>query len=338
VDLPRVRSWIDRFTQSQGISLSPEQQQAVEMSATQRVMILTGGPGCGKTFCTRTIVALWKAMGKKIALAAPTGRAAQRLSEMAGIEAKTIHRLLEFDPATRGFKRGVEEPLPRDAIVVDEASMLDLFLANSLIKAIRTDAHLLIVGDIDQLPSVGPGSVLGDLIKSGRIPVVKLTQVFRQAQSSGIIRAAHQINRGGDILRVGDRVIQLKNDYEREVFNGDLGVVNAIDSTEHEVTIQFDGRAVIYDYADLNELGLAWSISIHKSQGSEYPVVILPLYMQHYLLLSRNLVYTGLTRAKKLAIVVGSNKAIGLAVRQNQVGKRYTRLPTRLGLPILAID
>ena len=419
VDLPRVRSWIDRFTQSQRISLSPEQQQAVEMSATQRVMILTGGPGCGKTFCTRTIVALWKAMGKKIALAAPTGRAAQRLSEMAGIEAKTIHRLLEFDPATRGFKRGVEEPLPHDAIVVDEASMLDLFLANSLIKAIRTDAHLLIVGDIDQLPSVGPGSVLSDLIKSGRIPVVRLTQVFRQAQSSGIIRAAHQINRGqyptletisdapqsdclwhsggfepehgvqticelirdfipslgfnpvtdvqvlcpmtrgvvgtrnlnqvlqellnppapekaqinrgGDILRVGDRVIQLKNDYEREVFNGDLGVVGSIDSTEHEVMIQFEGREVIYDYADLNELGLAWSISIHKSQGSEYPVVILPLYMQHYLLLSRNLVYTGLTRAKKLAIVVGSNKAIGLAVRQDRMGKRYTRLPARLG-------
>ena len=166
------------------------------MAATQRVMILTGGPGCGKTFCTRTIVALWKAMGKKIALAAPTGRAAQRLSEMAGIEAKTIHRLLEFDPATRGFKRGVDEPLPHDAIVVDEASMLDLFLANSLIKAVRTDAHLLLVGDIDRLPSVGPGSVLGDLIKSDRIPFVRLTQVFRQAQSSGIIRAAHQINRG----------------------------------------------------------------------------------------------------------------------------------------------
>jgi exodeoxyribonuclease V alpha subunit len=305
-------------------------------------------------------------------------------------------------------------------------SKLDLFLANSLIKAIRTDAHLLIVGDIDQLPSVGPGSVLGDLIKSGRIPVVRLTQVFRQAQSSGIIRAAHQINRGqyptlepisdapvsdclwhnggfepehgvqticelirdfipslgfnpvtdvqvlcpmtrgvvgtrnlnqvlqellnppapekaqinrgGDILRVGDRVIQLKNDYEREVFNGDLGVVNAIDSTEHEVMIQFEGREVIYDYADLNELGLAWSISIHKSQGSEYPVVILPLYMQHYLLLSRNLVYTGLTRAKRLAIVVGSNKAIGLAVRQNQVGKRYTRLPARLGGNTLSYD
>jgi exodeoxyribonuclease V alpha subunit len=418
VDLPRIRSWIDRFTASRQISLSPQQQQAVEMAATERVMILTGGPGCGKTFCTRTIVAMWKAMGKKIALAAPTGRAAQRLAEMAGLEAKTIHRLLEFDPATRGFKRGIEEPLPHDAIVVDEASMLDLFLANSLLKAIPADTHLLLVGDIDQLPSVGPGDILADLIKSERIPVIRLTQVFRQAQSSGIIRAAHQINRGqypsfepisesprsdclwhgggqepehgvqtisellrdfiprlgfnpvtdvqvlcpmtrgligtrnlnqvlqellnppalhkpqvirgGDVLRVGDRVIQLKNDYEREVFNGDLGMVGSIDSTEQEVMIRFEGREVIYDYADLNELGLAWSISIHKSQGSEYPVVILPIYMQHYLLLSRNLIYTGLTRAKQLAIVVGSSKAIGLAVRQHQVGKRYTRLPERL--------
>ena len=419
VDLPRVRNWIDRFTSSQGISLSPQQQQAVEMAATERVMILTGGPGCGKTFCTRTIVALWKAMGLKIALAAPTGRAAQRLSEMAGIEAKTIHRLLEFNPATRGFKRDVDDPLPHSAIVVDEASMLDLFLANSLLKAIRPDACLLLVGDIDQLPSVGAGNVLSDLISSQRIPVVRLTQVFRQAQSSAIIRAAHQINqgqypnlehisdepqsdclwhnggqlpehgvqticelvrdfipklgfnpvtdvqvlcpmtrgvvgtrnlnqvlqqllnpphpdklelnRGGGILRVGDRVIQLKNDYDREVFNGDLGSVVAIDTIEREVTIQFDNREVVYDYADLNEVGLAWSISIHKSQGSEYPVVILPLYMQHYLLLSRNLVYTGLTRAKKLAIVIGSNKAIGLAVRNDREGKRYTRLPERLG-------
>jgi exodeoxyribonuclease V alpha subunit len=418
VDMARVRSWIDRFTQSHKISLSPEQQQAVEMAATERVMILTGGPGCGKTFCTRTIVALWKAMGKKIALAAPTGRAAQRLAEMAGLEAKTIHRLLEFDPGTRGFKRGMEEPLPHEAIVVDEASMLDLFLANSLLKAVAKDAQLLLVGDIDQLPSVGPGNVLADLINSERMPVVRLTQVFRQAEASGIIRAAHQINRGqfpglelisavpksdclwhgggqepvhgvqticelisdfipkqsfnpvtdvqvlcpmtrgilgtrnlnvvlqelmnpphpdkaqinrGDaILRVGDRVIQLKNDYEREVFNGDLGMVGSIDSTEQEVTIMFDERKVVYDYGDLNELGLAWSISIHKSQGSEYPVVILPLYMQHYLLLSRNLIYTGLTRAKQLAIVVGSSKAIGLAVKKHEVGQRYTRLQERL--------
>jgi exodeoxyribonuclease V alpha subunit len=418
VDLPRVRDWIDRFTHSKGITLSEQQQQAVEMSATSRILILTGGPGCGKTFCTRTIVALWKAMGRKIALAAPTGRAAQRLAEMAGLEAKTIHRLLEFDPAIRGFKRGLEDPLPQDAIVIDEASMLDLFLANSLFKAIRPDACLLLVGDIDQLPSVGAGNVLADLINSNQIPVIRLTQVFRQSLESAIVRAAHQINkgqypqletitntpqsdclwhgggtepehgvqtitelvadfipaqgfdpivdvqvlcpmtrgivgtrhlnqvlqqilnpphpdkpelnRGEAVLRVGDKVIQLKNDYQKEVFNGDLGRVVGIDRVEKEVTIGFDGRDITYDYGDLNEVGLAWAISIHKSQGSEYPVVILPLYMQHYLLLSRNLAYTGLTRAKQLAIVVGSNKAIGLAVRNDRVGKRYTRLPERL--------
>jgi exodeoxyribonuclease V alpha subunit len=420
VDRDRVKSWIQRFTQSRRIQLNEQQQQAVEKAASSKVMILTGGPGTGKTFSLHTIVALWKAMGKKIALASPTGRAAQRLSEMTGMEAKTLHRLLEFDPATMGFKRDLDNPLPYDAIVVDEASMLDLFLAHSLLKAVPEDCQLLLVGDIDQLPSVGAGNVLKDLISSDRIPVVRLTQVFRQAASSLIIKAAHQINRGqypylepisdnpqsdclwhnggtepehgvqvvselisdliprlgfnpatdvqvlcpmtrglvgtrnfntvlqqlinppspdkaeitrgGSILRVGDRIIQLKNDYQREVFNGDLGVVKAIDTTEQEVIIQFDDREVTYDYADLNEINLAWSISIHKSQGSEYPVVILPLYMQHYLMLSRNLLYTGLTRAKKLAILIGSNKAIGLAVRQLKEQQRYTRLQERLNV------
>ena len=421
-DLPRVRSWIERFTQSQGIALSPQQQQAVEMAASSRVMVLTGGPGTGKTFCTRTIVALWKAMGKKIGLAAPTGRAAQRMGEVTGLEAKTLHRMLEFDPATRGFKRDKDNPLPYDALVVDETSMLDLFLAHSLLKAIAPEAQLLLVGDVDQLPSVGPGKVLADLIDSEKIPVVRLSQVFRQASSSAIIRAAHQINRGqypnlepiadapqsdclwhnggtepehgvqvvceliqeliprlgfnpatdvqvlcpmtrgavgtrnfnqvlqqlinppspdkpevsrgGMTFRVGDRVIQLKNDYEREVFNGDLGVVAALDATEQEVIIQFDGREVSYDYADLNEVALAWSISIHKSQGSEYPVVLLPIYMTHYVMLSRNLIYTGLTRAKKLAILIGSHKAIGMAVRQVNQQQRYTRLKERLEVKI----
>jgi exodeoxyribonuclease V alpha subunit len=418
VDLPRVRSWIERFTQSKGIALSPQQQQAVEMAACSRVMVLTGGPGTGKTFCTRTIVALWKAMGKKIGLAAPTGRAAQRMAEVTGLEAKTLHRMLEFDPATRGFKRDKDNPLPYDALVVDETSMLDLFLAHSLLKAISPEAQLLLVGDVDQLPSVGPGKILADLIESAKIPVVRLSQVFRQAESSAIIRAAHQINRGqypnleaisdkarsdclwhnggtepehgvqvvcelirdfiprlgfnpttdvqvlcpmtrgavgtrnfnqvlqqlinppsldkaevsrgGMIFRVGDRVIQLKNDYQREVFNGDLGMVVAIDVIEQEVTISFDGRDVIYDYGDLNEVALAWSISIHKSQGSEYPVVLLPIYMAHYIMLSRNLIYTGLTRAKKLAIIIGSNKAIAMAVRQVNQQQRYTRLSQRL--------
>jgi exodeoxyribonuclease V alpha subunit len=418
VDLSRVQNWIERFTQSRGIELSQQQQQAVVMAASSRVMVLTGGPGCGKTFTTHTIVSLWKAMGKSIALAAPTGRAAQRLGEMTGMEAKTLHRLLEFDPRTMGFKRDGDNLLPYQAIVVDEASMLDLFLAHSLLKAIPKDAQLLLVGDVDQLPSVGPGNVLCDLINSGRVPVVRLTQVFRQAAKSAIVTAAHQINsgqyptiepisntprsdclwhggghqpehgvqviceliedlipqlgfnpandvqvlcpmtrgvvgtrnlnrvlqqlinpptpdkvemeRGGSTLRVGDRVIQQTNDYQREVFNGDMGVITAIDTTEQEVIVQYQERSVTYDYADLNEIALAWSVSIHKSQGSEYPVVILPLYMQHYLMLSRNLLYTGLTRAKKLAIVIGAKKAIGIALHSTDKQQRYTQLQQRL--------
>ncbi len=382
--------------------------------------LLTGGPGTGKTFVTHTIVELWKAMGKSIALAAPTGRAAQRLTEMTRLEAKTIHRLLEFEPRTMGFKRDMKNPLPQKAIVVDEASMLDLFLAYSLIKAVPDDGQILFVGDIDQLPPVGPGKILADLINSGRIPVVRLTQVFRQAQTSAIIRSAHQINQGqypniepisntpqsdclwhggghqpehgvqviselvGDfipklgfnpqfdvqvlspmsrglvgtrnlnkvlqqlinppspekveitrgemVFRMGDRIIQLTNDYQREVFNGDVGFISKIDTEEQEVIVQYNERDVTYDYADLNEIALAWSVTIHKSQGSEYPVVILPLYTQHYMMLSRNLLYTGLTRAKKLAIIVGSKKAISMAVRSVNQKERYTQLQQRLGL------
>jgi len=417
VDLPRVQRWIDRFIETTGIELSAQQRQAVEMAATARVLVLTGGPGTGKTFCTRTIVALWKAMGKSIALASPTGRAAQRLSEMTRQEAKTVHRLLEFDPTNFKFKREAENPIPAEAIVIDEASMLDLFLANSLLKAIELNAQLLLVGDIDQLPSVGPGNVLADLIQSGQIPVVRLSEVFRQAQSSQIVRNAHEINqgqlptlepvsdqpnsdclwmnasqpaqalraiqmlvretipqlgfeplrdvqvlcpmlrgevgtrslnqilqqllnppaaskrelvRGGKILREGDRVIQQSNDYHREVFNGDVGTIDAIDLDNQEITVQFADRWISYDYADQNELELAWAVSIHKSQGSEYPVVILPVYMQHSLLLSRNLIYTGLTRAKQLAIFVGPQTAIKFAVNQIKNQQRYTLLAERL--------
>ncbi len=417
VDLPRVLNWIERFTQAKGIELSAQQQQAVEMAASQRVLILTGGPGTGKTFCTRTIVALWKAMGKSIVLASPTGRAAQRLNEVAQMEAKTIHRLLEFDPKTMKFKRDVDNPIEARAIVVDETSMLDLFLAHSLLKAIPPDAQLLLVGDIDQLPSVGPGNVLRDLIASLQVPVVRLTQVFRQAAQSYIVSNAHRINwgqypllesvslnpssdclwlgapepqygvqgiqelvtdvipklgfdpakdvqvlcpmtrgevgtrnlnsvlqtlinppsaskaeikPGSAVLRVGDRVIQQVNDYDREVFNGDLGTIAAIDLEEQEVTVQYQERLVTYDYADLNEITLAFATTIHKSQGSEYPVVILPLYMQHYMMLSRHLLYTGLTRAKQLAILVGPAKAIALAVKQARDAGRYTLLAQRL--------
>ena len=416
-DLPRVQCWIARFTEKTGIQLNTQQQEAVEMAASSRVLILTGNPGTGKTFCTRTIVALWKAMGKSIALASPTGRAAKRLSEMTDMEAKTVHRLLEFNPKTYSFKRNQDNPIPAVAIVVDETSMLDLFLANSLMKAISDNTQLLLVGDIDQLPSVGPGRVLQDLIASGKVPVIKLTEVFRQAQTSSIIVSAHSINqgqypslepvsdepqsdclirtaphliegveaicnlvselipslgfnplqdvqvlcpmnkgdvgtknlnrvlqqlinppsqdkteiiRGGMILRVGDRILQKKNNYEQDVFNGDLGIVSNIDLESQEVTVQFDEKLVTYAYSDLDEINLAWSITIHKGQGSEYPVVILPIFMQHYSMLSRNLLYTGLTRARQLAILVGQEKAIGLAVKQVKNNQRYTLLAQRL--------
>ena len=417
VDISRVQKWISRYVEKTGLQLSEQQRQAVEIAASQRVLILTGGPGTGKTASTRVIVALWKAMGKSVALASPTGRAAQRLSEMTRQEAKTVHRLLEFDPSQLQFKRNADNPIAAQSIIVDEASMLDLFLAHSLLKAVPLDSQLLLVGDIDQLPSVGPGSILADLIKSGKVPVVRLTEVFRQAQASQIVRNAHRINHGefpdlepvsdhpksdclwltapeaqhgvqaiqdlisvlipklgfnpardvqvlcpmtrGDVgtrnlnqvlqqlinpphltkpeivrgsitLRVGDRIIQKVNDYNRDVFNGDLGVIVNIDTEEQSAAVSFSDRLVVYDAADLNEIALAFAVTIHKSQGSEYPVVILPLYMQHYLMLSRNLIYTGLTRAKQLAVVVGPEKAIARAVSQVKDQHRYTRLAQRL--------
>ncbi len=417
VDLPRVGRWIDTFTQKRDIHLSAEQRRAVELAASSRILVLTGGPGCGKTFTTRAIVSLWRAMGKSILLAAPTGRAAQRLAELTRVEAKTIHRMLAFDPGSMKFRHDEDNPLEAQAFVVDETSMLDLFLAHSLFKAIPPDAQVLLVGDIDQLPSVGPGMVLRDLIASERIPVVRLTEIFRQAAESHIVTNAHRINagqmprlvpiakaeesdcrwmeaaepadgaeairrlvteilprrgidpvkqvqvlcpatrgdigtrqlnailqqtlnpprplktelsRGGSVLRVGDRVIQQVNDYTREVFNGDLGTITRIDLEEQEVVVQFAEREVSYDYADLSELALAWAVTVHKSQGSEFPVVIFPIFMQHYLLLSRNLVYTGLTRAKQLAILVGPTKAMGVAIKRMTDRQRYTALADRL--------
>ena len=417
VDLPRVGRWIDALMHKRDMHLSAEQRRAVELAASSRLLVLTGGPGTGKTFTTRAIVALWRAMGKSILLAAPTGRAAQRLAELTGVEAKTIHRMLAFDPGRLQFRHDEDHPLEAQAFVVDETSMLDLFLAHSLFKAIPPEAQVLLVGDIDQLPSIGPGMVLRDLIASEQIPVVRLTEIFRQAAESHIVTNAHRINaghfpyltpttkfaqsdclwleaaepelgaegivhlvndylpkhgidpvnevqvlcpttrgavgtrqlntllqqvlnpqvsgktelaRGASVLRVGDRVIQQVNDYTREVFNGDLGTITRIDLEEQEVVVQFAEREVSYDYADLSELALAWAVTVHKSQGSEFPVVIFPLFMQHYLLLSRNLLYTGLTRAKQRAILVGPTKAIGFAIKRVTDRQRYTALAERL--------
>lgn len=420
VEKARVESWLDKFTSSQNIELSSQQRLAAITAASEKMLILIGNPGTGKTFTTKTIVALWKAMGKKIALAAPTGRAAKRLSEMTGLEAKTLHRLLEFNPNTMGFKRDLNNPLDCSAVVIDEASMLDMFMAYSLFKALPPACNILIVGDRDQLPSVGAGNVLGDLIASGEITTVKLDRIFRQAARSAIITAAHQINKGvypqlepisssatsdclwhkggnspeqnvqticdliqhyipqkgfnpavdvqvlcpmtrglvgtqnlnkvlqqtinppssfnfktqlvfGSLIyRKGDRVMQLRNDYNREVFNGDIGYVKSINKADRELIVEIDGRDIKYDGADLLNLTLAWASSIHKSQGSEYPVVILPISTQHTIMLNRNLLYTGLTRGKKLVLVVGLQKAIALAVKQVKQLQRYTRLKERL--------
>ncbi len=413
VDPLRLKNWLERFEAAQGITLSDQQRQAVELAAQERVLVLTGGPGVGKTFVVRTIVALWQAMGKTLALGAPTGRAAQGLSEVTRQPAQTLHRLLEFDPKTQEFQRHQHRPLEADGVVVDEASMLDLFLAYALVKAVAPVGQLLLVGDGDQLPSVGPGKVLRDLINSGQVPVVRLTQIFRQAQTSAIITAAHQVNRGvcpplemvspqphsdclwlesqgvaalerliiqqlpawgflpaqdlqviapmnrGELgtynlnrflqallnppsplkpelkfpewtLRQGDRVMQQVNDYQREVFNGDLGFISTLNPAASELTVQFGERLVPYDLTNLPQLHPAFCCTVHKAQGSEYPVVIFPLSLQHRIMLSRNLLYTGLTRARRLAILVGSAQALAIAVGQVEAQKRHTLLAHRL--------
>ena len=417
VDLERVGIWIDRFTEKRGITLSAEQRRAVELAASSRLLVLTGGPGCGKTFTIRTIVALWRAMRKSILLAAPTGRAAQRLAELTHVEAKTIHRMLAFDPGTMKFRHDEDNPLEAQAFVVDETSMLDLFLAHSLFKAIPTDAQILLVGDIDQLPSVGPGMVLRDLIASEQIPVVRLTEVFRQAATSHIITNAHRINTGQmprlaplaraeesdclwmDAAEPADGVEAIRrlvtDILPRRGINpvkdvqvlcpatrGDIGTrqlnvmlqqalnpakpgkwncraagvscASEIASSSRSMTTREKSlmeilvplrtltwknrkwwssspeREVSYDYADLGELALAWAVTVHKSQGSEFSTILFPLFLQHYVLLSRNLLYTGLTRAKQLAVLIGPPKAIGLTVKRVMDRQRYTGLSDRL--------
>ncbi len=418
VDLPRINSWLDRFTEKKQIELSDEQRAAVQMAASERVMVLTGGPGTGKTMTLRVVVALLHAMHKRVLLASPTGRAAQRLSEVVGEEAKTLHRMLEFDPSRMAFKHNEESPLAADVVIVDEASMLDVLLANNLFKAIHPLSQLILVGDVDQLPSVGPGTVLRDLIDSGAVPVMKLTKVFRQAAESLIIQNAHRINRGefpqlvmpgqgksdcyfiaaeepeevcelivktvarslprrfgydpmadiqvlapmnrgrvgatnlnillqehlnppspqkaelgrgNRVLRVGDKVIQKVNNYKLEVFNGDLGIIERIDLEDQMITVSFSERLVDYDYADVLELGHGFAVSVHKSQGSEYPAVVIPVHMQHFMMLSRNLLYTALTRAKRTVVMIGTTKAIGAAMHNLEAVHRFTGLARELG-------
>ncbi|MBQ6343764.1 MAG: ATP-dependent RecD-like DNA helicase [Anaerolineaceae bacterium] len=383
---------------------------AIETAAQSKVLILTGGPGTGKTTTTLGIIKAYKTARANILLAAPTGRAAKRLSEMTGMEAKTIHRLLEYKPP-EGYQRNEENPLDGDVLIVDECSMIDIMLMYNLLKAVPDTMTLIMVGDIDQLPSVGAGNVLRDVIESGAFPVIRLTKIFRQAQSSRIITNAHRINkglmpdlsngkdtdfffiekenpeeaadeivnlvktrlpqhyripssaiqvlapmqrgvvgatnlnqmlqdalnpagdglkRGGFLFKTHDKVMQIKNDYDKEVFNGDIGEVSDINLEDRELTVSFDNRSVVYDSSELDELVLAYAATIHKSQGSEYPVVVMPILMTHYVMLQRNLVYTGVTRAKKLLVIVGTKKALSMAVRNTSIDKRNTLLAKRI--------
>jgi exodeoxyribonuclease V alpha subunit len=407
-DIIRLGSWTDE------LHLSDTQRRAIRTALTHRLTVLTGGPGTGKTTTVRTLLRLVGQREGQCLLAAPTGRAAKRLAELAGTEARTVHRLLEFSPAGGQFQRHEGNPLEADMVIVDEASMLDLILAYHLLKAIPIRAHLLLVGDIDQLPPVGPGNVLSDLIASGQAPVVRLEQVFRQAHTSWIVENAHRINQGelpivtqdstdfflfptedperaaelvvdlvqnripdkfgydphgqiqvlspmhrgevgvdslnerlqnalnpgragraerreaGGIFRVGDRVMQTRNNYDKEVFNGDIGRIGRIDPEAGFLEVQFDERRVRYDYGESDELTLAYAISVHKSQGSEYPVVVLPLLTQHSMMLQRNLLYTAITRARKLVVLVGSRRAIRIAVENNRITRRNSALAARL--------
>ncbi len=393
--------------------LSDGQVAAVRTAISHPLSVLTGGPGTGKTTALRALIAALESAGKRCLLASPTGRAAKRLSEATGRPASTVHRLLGFAPG-EGFKHNAENPLPADLVVVDEASMLDLSLAFNLLKGLQPGTHLLLVGDVDQLPSVGAGDVLRDVIASGIAPVTRLTVIFRQAAGSHIITNAHRINQGhmpvflkeagdfflfpaetpdeaaswvqelvcqripakfglhplrdiqvlapmyrgpagvhalnerlqaslnppapsrpekalyGQTYRTGDKVMQVQNNYDKDVFNGDIGLVARLDPVDQTLSVDFEGRGVDYDWSEADQLSLAYAVSVHKGQGSEFPAVVIPLLTAHYLMLQRNLLYTATTRAKRLCVLVGSRKAIGIAVRNNQVAHRYTALDWRL--------
>jgi exodeoxyribonuclease V alpha subunit len=416
VDLEKAIAWCEQKT---GKTLAPSQRDALKVVLTSPITIITGGPGVGKTTLVNSILMILRAKGVKCLLCAPTGRAAKRLTETTGLEAKTIHRLLEVDPATGRFMRNEDRPLECDLLVVDETSMVDVLLLHALLRALPKNAALIMVGDVDQLPSVGPGNALRDLIESGAVPVVRLTEVFRQAASSKIVMNAHLIRQGimpdlrsaksdsdfyfverdtpeeiaatlitlirdripkrlrldairdiqvlcpmnrgasgvrelntalqvalnpvrpgepvverfGWLFRVRDKVIQTENDYTKEVFNGDIGIIDKIDAVDQEVSIKFDERLVKYDFGELDEVSLAYAVTIHKSQGSEFRAVVIPVAMQHYMMLQRNLIYTGITRAKRLLVLVGQRKALGTAVRSDQSRRRYSGLLSSLKGP-----
>lgn len=402
---------VGRIEQTVNMKYDEIQADAIRQAAMAKVMVLTGGPGTGKTTTTQGIIAAYRAYGLKILLAAPTGRAAKRMTEATGLEAKTIHRLLECKPP-EGYGKNEESPLEGDVLIVDECSMIDIIMMNSLLKAIPANMRLILVGDIDQLPSVGAGNVLRDVIDSGRFPVVRLTRIFRQALTSRIIRNAHRINAGqmpdisngtdtdffflqreepeeavaeiiklvkeklpryygmppsviqvltpmqrgvvgatnlnlvlqeavnpqgeglrrsGFVFRPGDKVMQIKNNYNKEIFNGDIGIIESADLTERTLTVNFDNRKIVYDATELDELVHAYATTIHKAQGSEYPIVVMPVLMNHFVMLQRNLIYTGITRAKKILVIVGTKKALSYAVRNVTVTQRNTMLTERLG-------
>jgi exodeoxyribonuclease V alpha subunit len=413
IDEHKALPWIE---QRGGLQLADSQKAAIRLALMAKVLVITGGPGVGKTTIVNSILKILAAKGVKLLLCAPTGRAAKRMTEATGVEAKTIHRLLEVDPKAGGFKRNEGNPLDCDLLVVDEVSMVDVMLMQALSKSIPDQAALLIVGDIDQLPSVGPGQVLADIIGSGAIPVVRLTEVFRQAAASRIIVNAHRINRGsmpdlyppsGDsdfyfvpakdpetaVTRIlelvktripkrfglnpirdiqvlcpmnrgsagarslnielqaalnpagerkverfgwtfapGDKVMQIENDYDKEVYNGDIGYVSGVDPEAGELFAAFDGRSVTYEFGELDTLVPAYAATIHKSQGSEYPAVVIPVLTQHYAMLQRNLLYTGITRGKRLVVLVGQKKAIAIAIRNVSGRQRWSKLDEWLRL------